>query len=270
MTSYLENLKWILSKQEVSNPTSKLPGGFEIVDGHNGDNEIEGDYDFGPIANTDSRSQSQTQPNIQDVISQYNTIQLEMKQKEQLVRERLDSDTIDKIKSNYTDYINDDIKIIKDFAIIMETFSHIQKKLSEFEHGIKEFELDMKNKTSTQDSNNQEFENKIQQIDIKLNDTLKFIEEIKLNNDIVMEKIIKLENTINLNDIKGQEILTRLEKINHTNNKDKNENIIGQCRQNGYFRIPLYNNLSDILIYVLTSSCVIGTYFGIKYILRKN
>ena len=54
-----------------------------------------------------------------------------------MVRERLDSDTFDKIKSNYTDYINDDIKIIKDFAIIMETFSHIQKKLSEFESGIK-------------------------------------------------------------------------------------------------------------------------------------
>lgn len=261
MTSYFENLKWIITRQEVSNMTSKSPDKFEIVERHNGDNEIALDYDFVPIDNNNLKSQS----NIQDIITQYNSIHLEMIKKEQLVRERLDSDTIDKIKSNYTDYINDDIKIIKDFAIIMETFSHIQNKLSEFECGIKEFESGIRTITSNQDSNNVEFENKIQQIDIKLNNTIKFMEEIKLNNNIVMEKIIKLENTINANDIKGQEILTKLENINVVN---KNNNV--WHKQKKYFKIPIYNYYNDILIYVLTGSCIIGTYFGIKYILRKN
>jgi hypothetical protein len=262
MTCYLENLKWIIGSQETSNSSSKSPDKFEIIERHGGDNEIELDYDFGP--SNDDNSISKTQSNIQEIISQYNTIHLEMIKKEQLVRDRLDSDTFDKIKSNYTDYINDDIKIIKDFAIIMESFSQIQKKLSEFESGIRTI-------TSNQDSNNVELENKIQQIDIKLNNTIKFMEEIKLNNDVMMKKIIKLENTINSNDIKGQEILSILENISIVNNGDKFYNDkIGWYKQKEYFRIPLYNDFSNILIYVLTSSCVIGTYFSIKYIFKKN
>lgn len=264
MANYLENLKWIMTKQEVSKPSSESPDKFEMIEKHNCDDDIM--YVFNP-----DTYNSITPSNIQDVITQYNTLHLEMVKKEQFVRERLDSDTIDKIKSNYSDYINDDIKIIKDFAIIMETFSHIQKKLNDFESGIKEFELNIKNKTLSQDSNNIEFENKIQQIDIKLDNAIKFMDEIKLNNDVVMKKIIKLENTINANDIKGQEILTRLEKINITNNDNKKENnLIDWYQQNRYFGIPFYNDFSGILMYMLTGSCVIGTYFGIKYILRKN
>lgn len=269
MTSYLDNFKWLIDRQDKTKLSSKSPDKFEIIKKHGGDIEIEQDYDFGPSNN--DISTSKTQPNIKEIISQYNTIHLEMVKKEQLVRERLDSDTFDRIKSNYTDYINDDIKIIKDFAIIMETFSHIQNKLSEFESGIKEFESGIRIITSTQDSNNMEFENKIKQIDIKLDNTIKFMEEIKLNNDMVMKKIINLENTINSNDIKGQEILTKLENINIVNNGDKiYNNKIGWYKQNRYFRIPLYNDFNSILIYMLTSSCVIGTYFGIKYILKKN
>ena len=64
-----------------------------------------------------------------------------------------------------------------------------------------------------------------------------------------MKKIIKLENTINSNDIKGQEILTILEKINIGNNKDKKDNnLIEWYKQNGYFCIPLYNDFSSIII----------------------
>ena len=146
----------------------------------------------------------------------------------------------------------------------METFSHIQNKLSEFES-------DIRTKTLNQDVNNQEYENKIQQIDIKLDNTLKFMKEIKFNNDIVMDKIIKLENTINANDIKGQEILTGLEKINVINNNDKRENISYVInRYKKYFYIPMYSDIDNILIWILTGSCIVGTYFGIKYILRKN
>lgn len=259
MTSYFENFKWIISKQEEQILTSKSPDKFVIIEKPNHNNEIGPDYDFGPTNNDNLISQKNLEQNYKDVILQYDTIHLEMIEKEQLVRERLDSDTIDKIKSNYTDYINDDIKIIKDFAIIMETFSHIQNKLSEFECGIKEFETDIRTKTLNIDTNNLEFENKIQQIDIKLNNTIKFMEEIKSNNNIVMEQIIKLENTINSNDIKGHELLTKLEKINVVKNN-----------KNGYLHIPSHDNFNNILIYVLTGSCVLATFFGIKYILRKN
>lgn len=258
MTSYF---KWIISKQEEPKLSSKSPDKFVIIEKPNYNNEIEQDYElsFGPANNNlTMEPEPEPEPNIEDVVSQYNTIHLEMIKKEVLVRKILDTDTIDKIKSNYANYINDDIKIIKDFAMIMETFSHIQNKLSEFECGIKEFETDIKTKTLNIDTNNLEFENKIQQIDIKLNNTTKIIEEIKFNNNIVMEKIIKLENTINSNDIKGHELLAELKKINIVKNK------------NGFLLIPSHNVFSNILIHMLYGSCVIATFFGIKYILRKN
>ena len=265
MTSYFDNFKWIISNKEEHKANLKSPDKFEIVENHKS-NEIESNCDFGSEYNNNHTYQK----NIHDVIYQYNTIHLEMIEKEQLVRDRLSIDTIDKIKTNYYDYINDDIKIIKDFAMIMETFSHIQKKLNDFESGIRVFELDVRNKTLNQDTNNQEFENKIQQIDVKLDNTIKFMEEIKLNNDLVMKKIIKLENTINDNDIKGNELLARLEKINITNNDDKKENnIIIQHEQYKYPYIPMCNDFNGILIYVITGSCIVGTYFGIKYLLRK-
>ena len=128
MTSYLENFKWIITKQEKPNTSSKSPDKFEIIEKHNDDNEIEHDYNFSPVNNNNliSQFQSQSQSNIQKNILQCNTIHLEMIKKEQLVRDRLDSDTINKIKSNYSNYINNDIKIIKDFAIIWKHF-HIFK-----------------------------------------------------------------------------------------------------------------------------------------------
>lgn len=268
MTSYLENLKWIIARQdETSNPSSKSPDKFEIIERHNSDADNEIQYNFDQ---EDNNLISQPQSDIQEINSEYNTIHLEMIKKEQLIRDILDSDTINKIKSNYTDYINDDVKIIKDFTIIMETFTDIQNKLNEFVSNIKELETYMRTKTLNQDANNLEFENKIKQIDIKLNNTIKFMEEIKLNNDVVMKKIIKLENTINSNNIKEQEILT-IEKINIANDDDKKENkVINWYKQNTYLHILLYNDFSSILIYVLTGSCMVGTYFGIKYILRKN
>lgn len=269
MTSYLENLKWIIARQdETSNPSSKSPDKFEIIERHNSDGENKIEYYFDQ---EDNNLISHPQSDIQEINFEYNTIHLEMIKKKQLIRDRFDSDTIDKIKSNYTDYINDDVKIIKDFAIIMETFTNIQNKLNEYVSDIKEFENSIRTKTLNYGANNLEFENKIKQIDIKLDNTIKFMEEIKFNNDMVMEKIIKLENKIYTNDIKGQEILTRLENINIANDDDKKENkVINWYKQNTYFCIPLYNDFSNILIYVLTSSCVIGTYFGIKYILRKK
>lgn len=267
MTNYLNNFKWIITGQEEMKLNPKSSEKFELINGLNiGDNlgEIYKEYDFGP--DNLAISPKKLNGDIKEIINEYNTIHLEMVEKEQLVRERLDSDTIDKIKSNYHNYINDDIKIIKDFAIIMETFSHIQKKLSEFELGIKEFES-VKLKTLNQDLNNQEFEIKIKLIDEKLYNTIKFIDEIKLTNDILMNKIIKLENIIKKNDDKGQEILSKLEKINIFDNENKNKKEKKLINKYNYFQISKYNFM---LITFLTGTCVIGTYFGIKFILKRK
>ena len=260
MTSYLKNFKWLVANQEEYNSSIKSPDKFEIIEKHK---ELE--YDFGSENHNLSN-----QSNMQDIISQYNSIHLEMNKKEQLIKERLDSDTIDKIKSNYSDYINNDIKIIKDFAIIMDTFTHIQNKLKEVETGIKKFESNITTKSLNQDISNQEFKDKIQQIDIKFDNSIKFIQEIKVNNNVLMEKIIKLENIINTNDIKGHKILLGLEKISIINNKDNDDKKVNNLiNWFNIFQSSKYNFNNILMIRVLTGSCIAGIYFSIKYISRK-
>lgn len=260
MTSYLNNLKWLVVNQEEYNSSINSPDKFEIIEKHK---ELE--YDFGSENHNLSN-----QSNMQDIISQYNSIHLEMNKKEQLIKERLDSDTIDKIKSNYSDYINNDKKIIKDFAIIMDTFTHIQNKLKEVETSIKKFESNITTKSLNQDISNQEFKDKIQQIDIKFDNSIKFIQEIKVNNNVLMEKIIKLENIINTNDIKGQKILLGLEKISIINNKDNDDKKVNNLiNWFNFFQSSKYNFNNILMIRVLTGSCIAGIYFSIKYISRK-
>lgn len=271
MASYFENFKWVISNNNQFRTDTKSPEKFEFVENIHHVNEENEENNIHKCDETKSSLNQLNKLNseIKEVLTQYNSVHLEMVEKEQLVRKRLDSDTFDKIKSNYSEYINHDIKIIKDFAVIMETFSHIQEKLNSVESSIKEFESDTRVKNLTPNENNQEYENKIQEIDTKLNNTLNCIKDIKSTNDELIAKIIKLENTINDNEIKGNEILIKLEKIDSLNNKWNISNYL-------YFDLSNLNNLFSssnytnvIIMGLLSGTCIIGTYFGVKYILKK-
>ena len=189
--------------------------------------------------------------------------------KEQIVRKRLDSNTIEQIKSNCEEYVNDDIKIIKDFALIMESFNHIKEKLINFESGIKEFESDIKIKTSNQDENNAELDNRINHIDTKLDNTIKLMDQIKINSNDVMEKIVKLENIIMEHSIQRHEILTILDKINFDKTNVNKSNYYMFI--NKYFGLnnffSKFNN--DVLLMSVLGCGVLGTFLSIRYLLRK-
>lgn len=112
--------------------------------------------------------------------------------------------------------MNDEIKIIKDFALVMESFNHIKDKLIEFESGMKEFESDIKIKTTNQDLSNAELDNKINMIDQKLNNTIVMIDQINSTSNEVMDKIVKLENIINTHSTQREELLSKLNKVELT------------------------------------------------------
>lgn len=159
--------------------------------------------------------------NFNEIKYLHDKIHDEMIEKEQLVRQRLDSDTVEKIKTDYTEYLDNDIKIIQDFANIINTFEQIQSKLNDFESDIKEFELDIRKKTKSNEENNNELNERIDLIDTKLNETIDLMKSIKSDSDNCMKHILKLENGIIQNETKGQQILNKINNVETIKVNDK-------------------------------------------------
>lgn len=267
MDKYLDNLKWIISGQteiETTNLTKSKTGlGLEF------DSTYDSESEFENIHSIDKKLKINIEKiNMEEIKKEYGKIQMELIKKEQLVRDRLDSDTIEHIKSNCKEYVNDEIKIIKDFAIVMESFNHIKDKLIEFESGMKEFESDIKIKTTNQDLSNAELDNRISMIDDKLNNTIGMIEQMNSTSNELMEKIVKLENIINTHSTQREELLSKLNKIELTKH---------ECFGNWTKYISnLYGvgnlNFSDSGIekILFASTCVIGTFIIFKYTWNKK
>lgn len=142
----------------------------------------------------------------------YNKLYSEMVEQEQIVRERLNSDTLEKIKANCEEYIDSDIQIIRDFANVMNTFTHIKEKLHEFELNINQFESDMSASKLIQCSTNTELDTKLVGIENKLSGVIDMVDKINSNSNEFMNKIIHLENLIKTHETNREQILLKLEK----------------------------------------------------------
>jgi hypothetical protein len=274
MANYLDNLKLIIlgqiesnTKQNVSNPKTELE--FDLA--YDSESEFENVYTVNEPLKIDMEKINMEKINmekinIEEIKKEYGKIHIELVKKELLVRERLNSDTIEQIKLNCKEYVNDDIKIIKDFAIVMESFNHIKDKLIEFESGMKEFESDIKIKTSNQDLSNSELDNRISMIDEKLNNTIGMIEQINSTSNEVMDKIVKLENIINIHSTQREELLSKLNKVELT--KQDDFGFWNRC-VNNLFGISNFNDGIFIKIF-FGSTCIITTWYVFKYNLNKK
>lgn len=217
MISYLDNLKWIIPSQKESNSniTNQIniqTNNFDELNSLNS-SESDSDYDYDKIISKDlnvSPVIKKTNQTLQNIQEDYNKIHLELLEKEQLVRSQVNSDTVEKIKENYTEYINDDLQIIRAYK--------------NYEKNIKEFE-DIKKNSIGQNINKQELDNKINQIDLKLENTIELINQIKSNGDEFIKKIIHLENMIKIHDVHREQILSKLEKFDNGCDEIKNNNL---------------------------------------------
>jgi len=275
MASYLDNLKWIVSGKKETDS-------FEQTQ-YKKDNNLDKTYS---LADSESDSDSEYQkitPNKLTTTDEllflamakenYEKTYKELVDKEQLVRKRVNSDTFEKIKQNYTEYINDDVQIIKEFALVMETFENIKIKLKNFEFDIGNFESGIKKYIEEHDENRIEINNKINQIDMKLDNTIGIINKIKFDSDEFIKKIINLENLIKTHDERRNEILLKLEKFNKEHDEMKNNNsqvsnIFKDTQE--YFMFSNPNQNSNHFKYIGISlgicSCLVLTF----KLLKKN
>jgi len=264
MASYLDNLKWMVTGKNVSiNKTNEIYLNNINVTYSTYDSESE----FENIHSIDKPLKINIEKiNMEEIKKEYGTIKMELIKKEQLVRDRLDSDTIEHIKSNCKEYVNDEIKIIKDFATVIDSFNHIKEKIIKFELGMKEFESDIIIKTINQDLSNTELDNRINMIDEKLNNTIEMIEQINSTSNVLMEKIVKLENIIYTHSVQREELLTKLNKVELAKSK---------CLWTKYMYnlYDIFNlNFSDegMRKILFASTCVVGTFVIFKYTLIKK
>jgi hypothetical protein len=269
MTEYLYQLKWIITgKNEPEHKiNSKSPDKFVFID--NNKNEfINGNH----IENEQDQDHEDGTKYISDV---YFNIGCE-KCDNSYLDTNTNMNTQEITKSLYVDTSEPiDIKIINDFAIIMDSFRNIQNKITNFEYGIKEFESNIIKKTITQDKNYIELQDKIKQIDSKLTDTIVLIEQIKATNSDFMKKIIKLENIIKQDGFNEQEILYKLEKINLPDTICKKNN--NQINLNNFFDLNYWKILKskfnldtdNMILFILSGSCVLGTLICINYFKKK-
>ena len=307
MSSYLENLKWIISGQkEASSNQHNQPNqnnknniqvdNFDELHLLNGSDldldldlglglgsELESDSDYDKIISKDITNSpkftDKHNKTLKSIQADYDKIHMNLIEKEQLIRGRINSDTIEKIKENYTEYINDDVQIIKDFATIMETFKHIKDKLKDFETDIKDFEEDIRKKTMNQYETKLELDNKINHIDERLENTIELMNLIKSNGDDFIKKIIHLENLIQTHDEHRNQILTKLGNFDKEHNEMKNYNLkilnfLHDYQQNWIFTNPNqnfifnYNYLTYVKIGMGLGLCSF-ILFGYRFI-KKN
>lgn len=269
MANYLDNLKWIISGQTESNiePNIKLnikpnesnpKTELEFDSAYDSESEFENVYTVNEPLKI----------NMEEIKKEYGKIHIELIKKELLVREKLNSGTIEQIKLNCKEYVNDEIKIIKDFAIVMESFNHIKDKLIEFESGMKEFESDIKIKTTNQDLSNSELDNRISMIDEKINNTIVMIEQINSTSNEVLDKIVKLENIINIHSTQREELLSKLNKVELT--KQYDFGFWNKCMNNLFGITNFKFNDSTLIKIFFGSTCVITTWYVFKYNLNKK
>jgi hypothetical protein len=252
MNSYLDNFKWFVPNTTTNNQMI-TQGGFEKKP----NNESNSDYESNSDSENEYHKIDIDSKNIiininnhkslgnLDTSQNYEKIYSELLEKEQIVRERLNSDTVEKIKENYTEYIDSDIQIIKEFALIMDSFVHIKEKLVSFEKNIKDFENHIQISKTTQHENNSELENKINRIDSKLNETLNMWEEINSTSEKMINKIVNLENAIKENDIHREEFIKRFEKFDKEHNEIKKNNIQMLNIFSDYQRFFVFSNFEN-------------------------
>lgn len=161
MADYLNNFKSLVFKQKnLTNINSDDK--FEIIEHYNEYYQINKNQN-NQNSNIETNNTHFSKKDISIKLKEIKELHDNKIEKEQLVRQRFDSDTIEQIKTNYSNYLNDDTKIVKDFA-------NIQLKLNEFETYVKKFESDIRQKTKLNEENNNELNERIDLIDSKLND----------------------------------------------------------------------------------------------------
>lgn len=266
MTTYLDNLKWIVSGKIKKEPLKILDESFEInsTNGSGFGFESDSDHEYDKIVIDKQIETNNPKEN-------YDKIYKELVDTEKLIRKRVNSDTIEKIKENYVEYINDDVQIIKEFALIMETFDNIKTKLKNFELEMNYFESGIKKFTTNKNDDNLEINNKFNQIDNRLENTVEMINKIKFNYDDFMVKIIHLENLIKIHDEHRNEILLKLDNFNKEHNDMKNNNlkalkILKDSQQ--YFIFSDQSSYNNYIKYLSIGlgicSCVVFSYKFLK------
>lgn len=294
MSSYYGKIKWILTGadedppntiithceqgndsdgeydkigKDSNSPVNDLSSNVKNNDNNNNndDNAIELSS-----SNTDKKYSTNIQTEFEMANDDFNKIYAEMIDKEQIIRERLNSKTIEQIKENYAEYIDNDIQIIKDFAVIMETFSHIKDKLKEFENNIKNFgSVSIIASETISDSSCTE-------LNIIKTDLEKVINKVNMVDSTscdFMNKLVHLENLIKSHETQRELILLKLEKINkeHKEIKDSNLKILNMFSNHNF--IPTNSYLNGYENYFKYIGYGIGLYLcvivGYKY-LGKN
>lgn len=274
MSSYLDNLKWIVTskkeseiQEQILNKNTNSDENYLMADS---ESDSESEY---------HKINSNYMPNTNDSLfynlakDNYEKTYKELLDKEQLVRKRVNSDTFEKIKQNYTEYINDDVQIIKEFALVMETFENINIKLKNFVFEIGNFESGIKKYIGEHDVNKLEINNKINQIDKKLDNTIGMINKIKFDSDKFIKKLINLENLIKTHDEHRNEILLRLDKFNKEHDEMKNNNLqvlnfFKDTHQ--YFMFSSLNLNSNYLKYIGISLGISSCLFFSYKLMNKN
>ena len=278
MSNYLENLKWLVPSP-ISNKSDKIENKKNDVLGLESEldsessthSDSDAEYDKITVGFSKSDKNSQVKSQIQTK-SDYSQIYSDLMEKEQLVRESLDPNTVDRIKANYTEYLDSDVKIIKDFAGIMENFVHIKEQLRNFESDIKEFEQNIRTSNLAQISENKsELDEKINQIDEKIERLSNLMTMTNGLVDDYIDKITQLENSIKENETHRQEIMLRLENFDKEHIELKNNNIKFFSIFNDYQKhFAFVNpNLNNWINYSSLGLIGIGLAFCIKFGLDK-
>ena len=311
MANYFNNLKWVISGHDApictneinknENQNQNQNQNQHTLTNTNTNTELDNANNIGFVSESESESELELdeysdadseheyhkiKPDINSAKENYNEIYSYLLEQEQLVREKLDPDTVEKIKENYIEYMNSDVQIIKDFAIVMDTFVHIKEKLISLENNIKEFSDDI-NKTKTIHYENiSELDNKFNQIDTELIHTIKMVTGIKKQTDEFMDKIVHLENSIKQHDVHREEFCLKLEGFTNEHFEMKKNNIkflsiftdfqkymvFSNCTNNSSGKFNKYQNftigISSILI---LSGIGLGSWilFGNKFF-KKN
>ena len=295
MSGYLDNLKWLVSSPNsnksgvVENKKNEdLDSGSDSESPNHSDSDLEYDKITVGLGESNKKNSESNKKNSQGkkkqldsdcqqeqkirTQSDYSQIYSDLIKKEQLVRESLDPDTVDKIKANYTEYLDSEVQIIKDFAGIMENFVHIKEQLKNFELDIKEFEQNIRTSNLAQISENKsELDEKINLIDKKIEELSGLMNGTNglVNNYI--DKITQLENSIKENETHRQEIMSRLEKFDKEHVELKNNSIKFLTVFTDYQKhfALTNNNSSNWINYLSWSLFSVGVGFGIKYLVKN-
>ena len=227
MSSYYENIKSLFSVDNTER-NNKLPSETN----HKSDsNEFEHlddsdcDHDYDKIKKDSIYHNKQSNFELDKANDTYHSIYNEMVEKEQIVRERLDSDLIDKIKENCSEFIDSDVQIIKDFATIMKSFTDIKSKLKEFETNIRNFESDMNVNKLNQTESKSEISTKLKIIESDLEKVFAKVNNFDMVGYDFMEKLVCLENSIKSHEIQRNEILNQMEKFHKEQREIKENNL---------------------------------------------